>query len=106
MLKNIKGDLFGGISAAVVALPVSLAFGAAAGLEPITGLYGAICLGLIAAIIGGTNTLISNPTGPMTVVSALIIAGNIDKFGSIEEAYPTILLIFVLCVRSYIHEHD
>lgn len=96
MLKNLKGDLFGGISAAVVALPVSLAFGAAAGLEPINGLYGAICLGLIAAIIGGTNTLISNPTGPMTVVSALIIAGNIDKFGSIEEAAPTILLIFVL----------
>ncbi len=66
--KNLKGDIFGGINAGIVALPAAIAFGELAGLDPIHGLYSAIFLGLIAAIFGGTNTLISNPTGPMAVV--------------------------------------
>ena len=96
LFSNIKGDLYGGISAGVVALPVALAFGAAAGMEPINGLYGAIFLGLIAALIGGTQTLISNPTGPMAVVTAVIVAGQVTKYGSIEQALPSIIIIFVL----------
>ena len=96
IFSNIKGDLFGGISAGVVALPVALAFGAAAGLDPINGLYGAIFLGLIAALIGGTSTLISNPTGPMAVVTAVIVAGQIDKYGGLNDAIPSIIIIFVL----------
>lgn len=96
IFSNIKGDLYGGISAGVVALPIALAFGAAAGMDPINGLYGAIFLGLIAAILGGTSTLISNPTGPMAVVTAVIVAGQIAKYGSLEEALPSIIVIFVL----------
>lgn len=91
---NIKGDLFGGISAGIVGLPVALAFGAAAGLDPINGLYAAICLGFLAALIGGTSTLISNPTGPMAVVTALIVAGQINIYGSLSAAWPSIVLIF------------
>ncbi|MCP4522498.1 MAG: T9SS type B sorting domain-containing protein [Cytophagales bacterium] len=91
---NLKGDFFGGISAGVVALPVALAFGAAAGLSPIHGLYGAIVLGFLAALVGGTQTLISNPTGPMAVVTGLIVGGQIERIGSLEKALPTILLIF------------
>lgn len=93
---NIKGDLFGGLSAGVVALPVALAFGAASGLEPVNGLYGAIILGFIAAFIGGTQTLISNPTGPMAVLSAIIIAEEIQIHGSLNQALPFIVLTFFL----------
>ncbi|MEB3309565.1 MAG: SulP family inorganic anion transporter [Snowella sp.] len=71
---NLRGDLFGGVTAAVVSLPLALAFGVASGVGPIGGLYGAICVGFFAALFGGTPTLISEPTGPMTVVMTAIVA--------------------------------
>jgi SulP family sulfate permease len=70
---NIRGDLFGGLTAAVVALPLALAFGVASGAGPAAGLYGAIFVGLFAALFGGTPSQVSGPTGPMTVVMAGII---------------------------------
>ncbi|GAB4345269.1 MAG: SulP family inorganic anion transporter [Leptolyngbyaceae cyanobacterium] len=72
---NLRGDIFGGITAAIVSLPLALAFGVASGAGPIAGLYGAVCVGFFAALFGGTPTLISEPTGPMTVVMTAIVAG-------------------------------
>jgi SulP family sulfate permease len=69
---NVKGDVSGGLTAAVVALPLALAFGVASGAGPIAGIYGAIFVGFFAAIFGGTPAQVSGPTGPMTVVMALI----------------------------------
>ena len=77
-----RGDLTGGVTAAVVALPLALAFGNAA-LGPggaIYGLYGAIITGFLAALFGGTPAQVSGPTGPMSVtvagvVSSLAVAG-------------------------------
>ena len=71
---NIKGDLFGGLTAAVIALPMALAFGVASGAGPEAGLWSAVLVGLFAALFGGTPTLISEPTGPMTVVMTAVIA--------------------------------
>jgi sulfate permease, SulP family len=71
--KNVRGDIFGGLTAAVVALPLALAFGVASGAGAMAGLYGAIFVGFFAAIIGGTPTQVSGPTGPMTVVMAVIV---------------------------------
>jgi sulfate permease, SulP family len=70
---SIRGDIFGGVTAAVVALPLALAFGVASGAGPMAGLYGAIFVGFFAALFGGTPTQISGPTGPMTVVMALVL---------------------------------
>ncbi|HEY9881948.1 MAG TPA: SulP family inorganic anion transporter [Leptolyngbyaceae cyanobacterium] len=72
---NLQGDVFGGVTAAIVSLPLALAFGVASGAGPIAGLYGAVCVGFFAALFGGTPTLISEPTGPMTVVMTAIVAG-------------------------------
>ncbi len=72
-LSNVRGDVFGGVTAAIVSLPLALAFGVASGAGPEAGLYGAILIGLFAALFGGTPTLISEPTGPMTVVMAAVI---------------------------------
>lgn len=69
---NLRGDIFGGLTAAVVALPLALAFGVSSGAGPIAGLYGAIFVGLFAALFGGTGAQVSGPTGPMTVVMAAI----------------------------------
>lgn len=71
--RNLKGDIFGGITAAIVSLPLALAFGLASGAGAEAGLYGAIVVGFFAAIFGGTPTLISEPTGPMTVVMTTVV---------------------------------
>lgn len=76
-LKNIRGDLFGGVTAAVIALPMALAFGVASGAGAEAGLYGAILVGLFAALFGGSPALISEPTGPMTVIFTAVIASLI-----------------------------
>lgn len=73
MFTNLKGNLFGGITAGVIALPLALAFGVASGLGAAAGLWGAIIVGFFASIFGGTNTQISGPTGPMTVVIASLV---------------------------------
>lgn len=72
-LSTLKPDLFGGFAAAIVALPLALAFGVASGMGALAGLYGAIAVGFVASLFGGTPTQISGPTGPMTVVMAAVI---------------------------------
>ncbi len=72
--RNLRGDLFGGLTAAIVSLPLALAFGVASGAGAEAGLYGAVCVGFFAALFGGTSTLISEPTGPMTVIMTGIVS--------------------------------
>lgn len=72
--RNVRGDLFGGVTAAIIALPMALAFGVASGAGAASGLWGAVLVGFFAALFGGTPTLISEPTGPMTVVMTAVIA--------------------------------
>lgn len=74
------GDALGGVTAAVVSLPLALAFGVASGAGAEAGIYGALIVGLFAAIFGGTRTLISEPTGPMTVVMTGVIATLTAKY--------------------------
>jgi len=71
--RNLRGDIFGGVTAAVIALPMALAFGVASGAGAAAGLWGAVLVGFFAALFGGTPTLISEPTGPMTVVMTAVI---------------------------------
>jgi SulP family sulfate permease len=86
---TFKGDLFGGVTAAVVALPLALAFGVASGAGAIAGLYGAIAVGFFAAVLGGTPAQVSGPTGPMTVVMGGIVA---QHAGSLPEAFAIVVL--------------
>lgn len=82
-----RSDLAGGFTAAVVALPLALAFGVASGAGALAGLYGAIVLGFLAALLGGTATQVSGPTGPMTVVMTGLLAVLTRRYG-IEAALP------------------
>src|SRR5262245_31211214 len=88
-----RGDLFGGVAAGVVALPLALAFGVAAGLGPAAGLYGAIATGIVAAVFGGTRVQITGPTGPMTLVVAGVVAANTLPSGQVDV--PTVVGIIV-----------
>ena len=104
---NIRGDIFGGVTAGIVALPLALAFGAGVfppGVEggAIAGLWGAIIVGFFAALFGGTNTQISGPTGPMVVVFAGLLASlvaTMDPSMTIEEqVLSAIPLLFAAVV--------
>ncbi len=57
----------------MIALPLALAFGVSSGAGAIAGVYGAIFVGFFAALFGGTATQISGPTGPMSIVMALVL---------------------------------
>ncbi|CAL2087488.1 SulP family inorganic anion transporter [Tenacibaculum sp. 190524A05c] len=94
--KHIKGDFTGGLVAGVVALPLALAFGVQSGMGATAGLYGAIAVGIFAALFGGTETQASGPTGPMTVVSAALVATAIQSHGSLDNAMSVILLTFLV----------
>ena len=94
---NIKGDLLGGVTAAIIAIPVGLAFGQITGLGPKYGLITASFLAIVASIIGGTKTLMSDPTGPMTAVAITIVAGVMPESGIMDDAgWLFLILTFVM----------
>ena len=101
-LRHWRGDLLGGLTAAVVALPLALAFGNAA-LGPggaIYGLYGAIVTGFLAALFGGTPAQVSGPTGPMSVtvagvVSSLLTVGVASQLHA-GELLPLVMASVVI----------
>lgn len=73
---------------------MALAFGVASGAGAEAGLYGAVCVGLFAAIFGGTRTLISEPTGPMTVVMTAVVASLVaaNPERGLESAFAVVLV--------------
>ena len=92
-LQTLRGDLFGGITAAVVGLPVALAFGVASGLGALAGIYGAIAVGFFATVFGGTRSQISGPTGPMAVAMAVIVTTHAD---TLAEAFTIVIMAGLL----------
>lgn len=105
---NIKGDIFGGITAGIVALPLALAFGiqafggvdhpSAAAIGAVAGLVGATMLGFFASLFGGTHSQISGPTGPMTVITASLISGVwASSHGSLSAVLISMSMAGVFC---------
>ena len=90
---DLRRDVFGGVTAGVVGLPLALAFGEGSGLGAVAGLYAAISMGLFAALFGGTQTLISGPTAPMTVAVSVIVATQVE---SITEVFAIAVMAGVL----------
>ena len=77
---NLKGDMFGGVTTAIISLPLALAFGVASGAGAEAGLWGAIMVGLFSALFGGSSSLISEPTGPMTVIMTAVMTSMVAKY--------------------------
>ncbi len=88
-LRTFRGDLFGGLTSTVVALPVALAFGIASGLGAAAGLYGAIAVGFFASAFGGTKSQISGPTPSMTVAMAVIVTSHAS---TLAEALTVVVM--------------
>ena len=95
-LQAVRGDVFGGMTAAVVALPLSLAFGVASGLGAIEGLYSAVVVGMLAALLGGSKTQISGPTAPLSVAMAVVFVDYAD--GELSKALAIVAMAGIIQV--------
>lgn len=89
-----RGDVFGGLTAGVVALPLCLAFGVASGLGAEAGLYGGIIVGILASLLGGTPVQITGPTAPMTLIASTVVITHTLPSGDIN--LPNVLAVFLL----------
>lgn len=65
---NYRIEVLAGITVAIALVPEALAFAMIAGLSPLTGLYAAFVVGLVAAVMGGRPGMISGATGAVAVV--------------------------------------
>ncbi|MFJ6152874.1 SulP family inorganic anion transporter [Micromonospora profundi] len=85
--RSPRRDLVAGLTVAVVALPLALAFGVTSGLGAQAGLVTAVVAGAVAAIFGGSNLQVSGPTGAMTVVLVPVVqqfgAGGVLMVGAL-----------------------
>ncbi len=84
---DLSADTWGGLAAALVALPSSIAFGVAiyaplggssAALGAVAGMVGAVLLGVINPLLGGTQRLISAPCAPAAAVMGAL-AGQLAR---------------------------
>ena len=96
-------DLVAGITVAIVALPLALAFGIASGLGAEAGITTAIIAGALAAIFGGSRLQVSGPTGAMTVVLVPIV----HQFGVNGGLMVGLMAGLILIIAAYakIGEH-
>lgn len=88
-LNVLVGDIFGGVNAAIIALPQALAFGVATGFGASAGIWGAIILCLVAGILGTKVPMISGITGPSAIVIASIMH-------ALNKDINSVLLIMVM----------
>ncbi len=82
-LSDLRGDVFGGITAGSISLPTAIGYGVISGLGPVAGLYGAVAVSFFAAIFGGTRGMTSGPNILVTLTMAVVVA---EYTTSITEA--------------------
>ena len=108
--QNIRGDLSGAVSAAIITLPMSIGYGivAFAALGPayapaaaLTGIYCAVFTGFFASLLGGTSVLITGPKAPLTLVLASVVASLVSNPplpGPVAGQISWIVSLAFLCV--------
>jgi len=71
---RFQADLFAGFTVGIVALPLAIGFGIAAGASPAAGIYSAIIGGFIVSALGGSRVQIGGPAGAFVGLIYLTIA--------------------------------
>lgn len=110
--KKFWGDVLGGVTVGVIALPVTMAFAIASGLDPQVGIFTSIVAGFIISLLGGSRVQISGTAGAFVaviydvvqrqgyegLVFATLIAGvililtGIGKLGNLIKYIPSPLV--------------
>ena len=97
--KSWRVDLLAGLTVAIVALPLALAFGVTSGMGAQAGLITAVVAGAVAAIFGGSNLQVSGPTGAMTVVLVPVVASHGAPGVLLVGVMAGIILIILAAAR-------
>ena len=113
MHTNIRGDILSGITVAIIALPLALAFGEISQLGPVAGIWGAIAGGIIGGLFGGCMVGVSGPTAPkaaqIATFMSLFVIGSTDKpdliaaFSIIFLSGLVLVFISLLKISRFIH---
>jgi SulP family sulfate permease len=82
-----RADTLAGITVAIVALPLAMAFAIASGLPPQAGLFTAMVAGLLISACGGSRHCIGGPTGAYIV----ILHGIVVQYGVANLAVATVM---------------
>lgn len=99
---SMSGDLWGGFAAMLVALPSAIAFGVTVfsplGAElgakgALSGMLGVAVLGLVAALAGGTQRLISAPCAPAAAVLSALTLQLAQAGAPVEKVLMTLFLV-------------
>ena len=99
MRRSPGRDLLAGLTVAIVALPLALAFGLASGMGAEAGLTTAIIAGILAAVFGGSNLQVSGPTGAMAVV-LLPVVHQFGSGGVLQVGMMAGIILMVLAVSG------
>ena len=78
-LSDLRGDVFGGITAGGIVLPFAMGYGVLSGLGPVAGLHGAVAVGIFASLFGGTRGLVYGPNTSVTIVMGVVVAEYADS---------------------------
>ncbi|MDE2080113.1 MAG: STAS domain-containing protein [Burkholderiales bacterium] len=93
--RRLLADLGAGVTVAIVALPLALAFAIASGVKPEQGLITAVVAGLLISALGGSTVQIGGPAGAFIV----IVYGIVARYGVANLLIATVMagaLMFAL----------
>ncbi len=96
---DFSKDLVAGLIVAILTLPMSIAFAIASGVRPEQGLYAVIIGGIVVAMLGGSLTQISGPTGAFVVLIFSVVQGYGYEGLVITTIMAGIFLIAMGCMH-------
>ena len=74
---NPRRDVLSGLVVAFAMIPEAIAFSGIAGVDPRVGLFGAFCLSITIAFVGGRTAMITSATGSTALLmTGLVATGN------------------------------
>jgi len=110
---NMRSDILAGITVAIIALPLALAFGEISQLGPIAGVWGAIAGGIVGGLFGGCMVGVSGPTAPKAAqiaafMGAFVIGSTnqpdlVAAFSIIFLSGLILVAISILKISRFIH---
>src|SRR5882724_9483181 len=95
--QDLIADLIAGLTVGIVALPLAMGFGIAAGVTPQAGIFTAVVAGFIISALGGSRVQIGGPTGAFVV----IVYGIIAKYGLDNLLICTLMAGLMLLVMGF-----
>ncbi len=92
-LQTFRGDVTGGVMAAVVSITAAATFGEVSGLGAVSGIYGAIAVGLFVGLFGRERPQMASTSSVMAVAMATVLATTAD---TAAEAFTVVILAGLL----------